>query len=72
MEVIINRSYKNIEGGYLIVRAKIPFIKRCLVEFHDSPASGVCRTTWREVTNTELKKLLGVGRNVKLTIQHII
>lgn len=72
MEVIINRSYKNNEGGYLIVRAKIPFMKRCLVEFHDSPASGVWRTTWREVTNTELKKLLGVGRNVKLTIQHII
>lgn len=72
MEVIINRSYKNIEGGYLIVRAKIPFLKRCLVEFHSSPASGVWKITWREVTNTELKKLLGVGRNVKLTILHII
>ncbi len=72
MQVIINRSYKNIQGGYLIVRANIPFLKRCLVEFHKSPAPGVWRTTWKEITITELKKLLGIGRNVKLTIQHII
>ena len=72
MEVIINRSYKNLQGGYLIVRAKIPFLKRCLVEFHTSPVFGVWRTTWKEISIMELKKLLGVGRNVKLTIHHII
>lgn len=72
MEIVINRSYKNIQGGYLIVRAKIPFLKRCLVEFHSEVVPGTWRTTWKEVTHTELKKLLGLGRNVKLTIHHII